>query len=611
MSALFPRPGAPQGRRSSCVSTSPLHLSDEIFNTVARIRPLQTDDLRIRTLSGRHQITTDGRHLYDGIPFGRPYLKRPARPEVLIPGRRAILPITANNDENNVADLQANRSETELVDSQQGLRRIAFREGARDDNQLSLTDGLTRRHQVHFSDENPDQEQASVEPALDDEESDDYMPPAIDSDDEGDETEDSDDLDSDSDVSFDSSDDDASTESSESGRGQVANVDGATLGADDSAYSSQSIDSTTAEKPQNRNPPGQGTRSTKHRNKRRKLLPQLKHYKRRGDLPPEANFKDLERVLQSITRGSLHSDESQHAPEPRGDDITHTTDVSRVERPDFLPAAPTSLSPSASHRTLSGSVDKPNSNVETNSIQEYCALAKDNAHSDLSTFPSLTSGQSNKPLSYPAEPEIDAIQYEDEVTKDNIHPNRNAIDLLMAEHFNMPSGRTTKVDVPAMNRLVRAGLGLRNPDQDAKKEKKAATARSGSPAASVSGEKSATSPQQRQAPKEQTLGPDDPNFWCSRINLRARECERSDRGPRIPPFPYQHPRRLSRTRLRHSGSTDKMRLHYDDPIDYEAMADFGKHDNEVNKVQYANRKRAPPAELDEKASKKSKSSEEE
>lgn len=50
------------------------------------IRPLFTVDRKKRLLSGRHQISADGRHLVDGVPFGRPRLKVPrGRPPVDIP----------------------------------------------------------------------------------------------------------------------------------------------------------------------------------------------------------------------------------------------------------------------------------------------------------------------------------------------------------------------------------------------------------------------------------------------------------------------------------------------------------------------------------------------
>ncbi|KAL8671264.1 MAG: hypothetical protein Q9168_004233 [Polycauliona sp. 1 TL-2023] len=52
------------------------------------IRPLSTSDLRCRRISGRDQISSDGRHLTDGVAFGRPLLRRPVRPGVHIPPRK-------------------------------------------------------------------------------------------------------------------------------------------------------------------------------------------------------------------------------------------------------------------------------------------------------------------------------------------------------------------------------------------------------------------------------------------------------------------------------------------------------------------------------------------
>ncbi|KAK5109416.1 hypothetical protein LTR62_007082 [Meristemomyces frigidus] len=49
------------------------------------IRPLLYAETRARTLLGRNQITSDGRHLVDGVPFGRPALRGVARPNVRIP----------------------------------------------------------------------------------------------------------------------------------------------------------------------------------------------------------------------------------------------------------------------------------------------------------------------------------------------------------------------------------------------------------------------------------------------------------------------------------------------------------------------------------------------
>lgn len=45
-----------------------------------------TDDIRSRRLSGRHQISVDGKHLVDGLAFGRPWLRAPRdRPTLELP----------------------------------------------------------------------------------------------------------------------------------------------------------------------------------------------------------------------------------------------------------------------------------------------------------------------------------------------------------------------------------------------------------------------------------------------------------------------------------------------------------------------------------------------
>ncbi|KAK0919806.1 hypothetical protein LTR91_020157 [Friedmanniomyces endolithicus] len=49
------------------------------------IRPMMWAETRARRLGGRDQITADGRHLVDGLPFGRPRLRAGSRPEVRIP----------------------------------------------------------------------------------------------------------------------------------------------------------------------------------------------------------------------------------------------------------------------------------------------------------------------------------------------------------------------------------------------------------------------------------------------------------------------------------------------------------------------------------------------
>ncbi|KAI2638678.1 hypothetical protein GGS26DRAFT_542562 [Hypomontagnella submonticulosa] len=69
------------------------------------IRALDRDDNRRRRLSGRHQISSDGRRLIDGIPFGRPLLRPPiGRPPVEPPRKRARLAYNSEGTEGDVDD---------------------------------------------------------------------------------------------------------------------------------------------------------------------------------------------------------------------------------------------------------------------------------------------------------------------------------------------------------------------------------------------------------------------------------------------------------------------------------------------------------------------------
>lgn len=103
------------------------------------IRPLVTEDRRKRRLSGRDQISTAGRHLIDGIPFGRPRLRAPRdRPPIEIPS------------------LKRSRSEYEQDDEGE--------ESDEDERQLLITERgeakRQRRGNVRFSEEflNADQD---------------------------------------------------------------------------------------------------------------------------------------------------------------------------------------------------------------------------------------------------------------------------------------------------------------------------------------------------------------------------------------------------------------------------------------------------------------------
>lgn len=74
-----------------------------------RIRPLLSDDLKRRRRSGRHQISNGGKHLVDGIAFGRPWLHLPGdRPALELPPRkRARITYGDEDDDDDESDAES------------------------------------------------------------------------------------------------------------------------------------------------------------------------------------------------------------------------------------------------------------------------------------------------------------------------------------------------------------------------------------------------------------------------------------------------------------------------------------------------------------------------
>ncbi|EAW10912.1 uncharacterized protein ACLA_065460 [Aspergillus clavatus NRRL 1] len=108
------------------------------------IRALQVADLRARRLSGRHQISIDGKHLIDGVPFGRPFLKRQSssRPAISIPPRKKRRTILATWDsDTGFSDEEAQWNFPGRMSSMRELSRLKDQE---DDD---MVDEFTDYHQ--------------------------------------------------------------------------------------------------------------------------------------------------------------------------------------------------------------------------------------------------------------------------------------------------------------------------------------------------------------------------------------------------------------------------------------------------------------------------------
>ena len=98
-----------------------------------RIRPLQTSDLRVRRVSGRHQISEDGKHLIDGVAFGRQYLRKTSRPAVRIPPRKRRR-VTCDEDEYDLSESPENNQQIVVRAGFEDADAPGFEEEENDEN---------------------------------------------------------------------------------------------------------------------------------------------------------------------------------------------------------------------------------------------------------------------------------------------------------------------------------------------------------------------------------------------------------------------------------------------------------------------------------------------
>ncbi|KAI7366860.1 hypothetical protein KC336_g21266, partial [Hortaea werneckii] len=286
------------------------------------IRPLSYAEVRARTLLGRDQITPDGRHLYDGLPYGRPLLRGVVRPEVKIPARkRRRLEIEEASQANDEVDANAG-----------ALVKIGDLD---EEDEDSEDDG----------DFEAEEEEVDSEGSLDEAESEDSSEGSSEA---GSQSEESSDSDTSSN-SDDTSDEDDSSSSSESWDGiqsgphspgkQAASKTalGARMALPESQQASQSTPDTqqlpdsskapseqrtSAEISLSKEPakfvgiPYQGKTKTQDRNARRRDSKKLAFLKREGIVPPDATLATLHEweAINEVQEDQVMQDQSQ--PEP-------------------------------------------------------------------------------------------------------------------------------------------------------------------------------------------------------------------------------------------------------------------------------------------------------
>lgn len=326
------------------LSTSSIDLADLSF-LAGRIRALQLADLRARRVSGRHQISADGRHLIDGVPFGRPFSKRSvsSRPGITIPPRKkrrtlppawgrgipddeedaewepiqdagdqlALVPNNESSDEDGAVCHDIGNTEEGF----EGTESDADESGLDGDDLAGELEGLnedlgseapapeTAVHQTEgkYSLRRRPANQENIEPALPTppepqptkEKSvrfDEEKIPAPHKDASSDE---SDSSISESSCSDTSSDDDSDSDSSDSDSSDS-----------DSSENSDSDEDVYSAKRRKTNPPGRGSASTRKSNRRNKMRRRLGRLKELGALHKDADFAAL-RTFDDTHKGPI------------------------------------------------------------------------------------------------------------------------------------------------------------------------------------------------------------------------------------------------------------------------------------------------------------------
>ncbi|KAL8647672.1 MAG: hypothetical protein Q9210_005411, partial [Variospora velana] len=126
---------------------------DEVWYSILSV------DLRYRKASGRHQISTDGKHLIDGVAFGRPFLRRADRPVIRIPPRkRRRLAYDDDEDE----DYEAQRQVVVHTGAEEGEDSEVDSDYSEDESSASESGGdlNSERDDVRNSSDSTDRENA-------------------------------------------------------------------------------------------------------------------------------------------------------------------------------------------------------------------------------------------------------------------------------------------------------------------------------------------------------------------------------------------------------------------------------------------------------------------
>ncbi|CAD0046830.1 unnamed protein product [Aureobasidium pullulans] len=507
-------------------------------------KPLQTNDIRARNLAGRHQISKDGRHLVDGIAFGRPLLRAPSHAPIHIPPRKRA------------------RLDPELEESDAALQLGDY--GPPPSAPESAVRTKSQKH-VTFSPEFMEADYKDNGDMVfddydhgDDDEDDDFEPPSDDEFDQGEdeimklledrdkkshggEDETTDESSSDSDSDTDDSDDD----------------DAGGSGSDSDAPSEEPIKKQTDtyhRSTPKQAPPSDGKQRTRARNRRRRDAKKLTWLKSTGKLPESATRQDLKKwredqVGQDHTTDadSDSDDESSSSSESdSSSDSDSDSEPETVQTQKVVPPAvkkPVAMIPRQLKVKPKGKKPVTEDKSEEFSQKREALLA------------ALQSGgiDVNHDLSAPSE--------------DTVMANADLNTLYVGDDSPpaQPEPRRARLDIASSNRLLFNSLGVRAPKNDADRQRlqaklaqptrKPVTKPAPATAASIEQPSSA----------EEEQDPTDIDAWKSKISLSAVECAPGSEEYyySTPPFPFYQrwdPSQRTKKRKRNSQAFDSAKL---------------------------------------------------
>ncbi|KAH7390835.1 hypothetical protein DE146DRAFT_662875 [Phaeosphaeria sp. MPI-PUGE-AT-0046c] len=379
------------------------------------IRPLMTAEERARTLTGRHQISEDGRHLVDGIPFGRPYLRNPTRPAVRIPPRKR----QRLNEPEVEVDETGLITDISEASSPPGMALLTNGDTIAGSGGSAQARTASRRVRFRGSELEDDEEDEDS-----DEDDEDFDPDRAQAQvatmDEDDESEDDSDFDSD-DTSDSSSASGSSSSESDSDDSSSASDSDSDASSPPEVKSSKGPLETAAKIPLSA-PPGLGKLATHSRNSRRTRTNRLRHLKEAGKLPADADLK----ALAEYEAGQLQEPSEQATAIPFS---TYTGKRKRVDSD-----------------VAENTVKTSEEDILMLEQRKQDLMARFGP--DLSSTPAILEGKQSPPTvletpSAPAEAADEATLEKKETPKKRLRPDTGAISRILARQA-MPSSRKSK-----------------------------------------------------------------------------------------------------------------------------------------------------------------------